>query len=136
SIQAAFWGHHCGRAGVPAVDRPGIDAGIGRITASRRTEFIADHAGASAQVGWSSQDCRALLPPASTHVRLASSHNDSGEHLMQWIFLSTAIISEVIATSALKASEGFTRFWPSLIVVAGYAIAFYFLSLTLRTIPV
>ncbi len=47
-----------------------------------------------------------------------------------------AIVSEVIATSALKASEGFTRLWPTLVVVAGYLSAFYFLSLTLKTIPV
>ena len=55
---------------------------------------------------------------------------------MNWIFLSIAIVSEVIATSALKAANGFTRLAPSLIVVLGYASAFYFLSLTLRTIPV
>jgi len=55
---------------------------------------------------------------------------------MNWLFLSIAIVSEVTATSALKASNGFTRLWPSLIVVIGYASAFYFLSLTLRTIPV
>jgi small multidrug resistance pump len=55
---------------------------------------------------------------------------------MQWLFLSIAIISEVIATSALKSSNGFTQLWPSLVVVAGYAAAFFFLSLTLRTIPV
>ena len=47
-----------------------------------------------------------------------------------------AIVSEVIGTSALKAAEGFTRLWPSLIVTVGYATAFYFLSLTLKTIPV
>jgi len=56
--------------------------------------------------------------------------------MQQWIFLSIAIISEVFATSALKASESFSRLWPSLIVVAGYMSAFYFLSLTLKTIPV
>lgn len=55
---------------------------------------------------------------------------------IQWIFLAVAIVSEVIATSVLKTSEGFTRLWPSTIVVAGYASAFYFLSLTLKTIPV
>jgi small multidrug resistance pump len=55
---------------------------------------------------------------------------------MQWLFLSIAITSEVIATSALKSSNGFTQLWPSLVVVAGYAAAFFFLSLTLRTIPV
>jgi small multidrug resistance pump len=54
---------------------------------------------------------------------------------MQWVYLTVAIVSEVIATSALKAAQGFTRWLPSLLVVAGYASAFYFLSLTLRTIP-
>ena len=53
-----------------------------------------------------------------------------------WLFLSIAIISEVVATSALKSSNGFSQFWPSLVVVAGYTAAFFFLSLTLRTIPV
>ena len=47
-----------------------------------------------------------------------------------------AIISEVAGTSALKSAEGFTRFWPSTIVIFGYASAFYFLSLTLKSIPV
>ncbi len=56
--------------------------------------------------------------------------------MQQWIFLSLAILSEVIATSFLKATEGFTRFWPSLVVVVGYLLAFYLLSLTLKTIPV
>jgi small multidrug resistance pump len=55
---------------------------------------------------------------------------------MKWIFLSIAIIAEVIGTSALKSAEGFTKFTPSLIVVIGYGISFYFLSLTLKTIPV
>jgi small multidrug resistance pump len=55
---------------------------------------------------------------------------------MQWVYLAVAIVSEVVATSALKASEGFSRLWPSAIVVIGYASAFYFLSLTLKTIPV
>ncbi|MDY0072383.1 MAG: SMR family transporter [Thauera sp.] len=53
-----------------------------------------------------------------------------------WLFLGFAIVGEVIGTSALKAAEGFTRLWPSLIVISGYAAAFYFLSLTLRSIPV
>ncbi len=56
--------------------------------------------------------------------------------MRQWVFLSVAIVSEVIATSALKASEGFSRSGPSLLVVAGYASAFYFLSLTLKTMPI
>ena len=41
----------------------------------------------------------------------------------QWLFLSIAIISEVVATSALKSSAGFTQLWPSLLVIAGYAAA-------------
>ncbi|MGV6873903.1 SMR family transporter [Pseudochelatococcus sp. B33] len=52
------------------------------------------------------------------------------------IYLGIAIICEVIATSALKASEGFTRLLPSVVTALGYAAAFYFLSLTLKTIPV
>ncbi len=55
---------------------------------------------------------------------------------MPWLYLAIAIVSEVVATSALKSAEGFTRLAPSLIVIAGYALAFYFLSLTLRDIPV
>jgi small multidrug resistance pump len=55
---------------------------------------------------------------------------------MHWLYLSIAILAEVIATSFLKAAEGFTRLIPSLIVVFGYGIAFYFLSLTLRTMQV
>ena len=51
-----------------------------------------------------------------------------------WI-LVLAILAEVLATSALKASNGFTRPGPSLIVIIGYMVAFYCLSLSLRTIP-
>ena len=53
-----------------------------------------------------------------------------------WWILAIAIIAEVIATSALKVSEGFTRLIPSLVVVIGYSIAFYGLALTLKVIPV
>ncbi|PWG81945.1 DMT family transporter [Pararcticibacter amylolyticus] len=49
-----------------------------------------------------------------------------------YLFLLIAIISEIIATSALKASEQFSKLVPSLIVIIGYASAFYFLSLTLK----
>ena len=55
---------------------------------------------------------------------------------MTYLYLFIAIVSEVVATSALKASEGFTRLWPSVIVVAGYGLAFFCLSLTLRAMPV
>jgi len=54
---------------------------------------------------------------------------------MAYLYLAIAIVAEVIATSALKASEGFTRLGPSLFVVVGYAVSFCFLSLTLRTMP-
>ena len=53
-----------------------------------------------------------------------------------YLYLAIAIVAEVAATSALKASEGFTRLGPSLIVAAGYGVAFYSLSLVLRTVPV
>ena len=52
------------------------------------------------------------------------------------LFLLGAIVAEVVATSALKASEGFTRWGPTALVVVGYALAFWLLSLTLRAIPV
>ena len=52
------------------------------------------------------------------------------------LYLAAAISVEVIATSALKASDGFTKTGPALIVLFGYSISFYLLSLTLRTIPV
>lgn len=53
-----------------------------------------------------------------------------------YVSLTIAIIAEIIATSALKASEGFSKLLPSAIVIIGYGAAFYFLSLTLKTIPV
>lgn len=55
---------------------------------------------------------------------------------MKWVYLVIAVIGEVVATSALKSSAGFTKLVPSAIVVAGYGVAFYFLSLTLNVIPV
>lgn len=55
---------------------------------------------------------------------------------MKWVYLVVAVAGEVIATSALKSSAGFTKLGPSAIVVAGYGVAFYFLSLTLDVIPV
>ncbi len=55
---------------------------------------------------------------------------------MGYLYLAIAIIAEVVATSALKASEGFTKLVPSIIVGVGYGAAFYFLSLVLKVIPV
>lgn len=55
---------------------------------------------------------------------------------MTYLYLFIAIIAEVTATSALKASEEFTKLYPSLIVVVGYGVAFYFMILVLRVIPI
>jgi small multidrug resistance pump len=55
---------------------------------------------------------------------------------MVHLYLAIAIVSEVIATTAMKAAEGFTRPLPSLIVVVGYGISFYFMSLCLKTMNV
>jgi small multidrug resistance pump len=56
--------------------------------------------------------------------------------LPPYALLAIAIVAEVIATSALRASEGFSRLLPAGVVVLGYGVAFYCLSLTLRSIPV
>jgi small multidrug resistance pump len=53
-----------------------------------------------------------------------------------WLALAIAIVAEVCATTALKVSNEFTRLWPSLIVVAGYGTAFYFMALSMRVLPV
>lgn len=54
---------------------------------------------------------------------------------MSYFYLAIAIISEVIATSALRNSAEFTKLWPTLIMIAAYGSAFYFMTLALRTIP-
>lgn len=54
---------------------------------------------------------------------------------MEWLYLSISIIAEVIATSALKASDSFSRVVPTAIVIAGYGTAFFFLTLILNRIP-
>ena len=56
--------------------------------------------------------------------------------MQHWLILAGAIVCEVIATSALKAAEGFTRLWPSIVVGIGYLAAFVLLSQTLKVIPV
>ncbi|OKP18675.1 SMR family transporter [Serratia liquefaciens] len=52
-----------------------------------------------------------------------------------FMYLTIAIVAEVIATTMLKASEGFTRLWPSLVVVVGYGVAFWGLSMVVKTMP-
>ena len=56
--------------------------------------------------------------------------------MLKWVLLFTAILSEVIATSLLKSTEGFTRLWPSLTVFVCYEIAFILLALSMKRIPV
>lgn len=52
-----------------------------------------------------------------------------------YLLLLGAVICEVIATTALKLSEGFTRPLPLVVVAVGYGLSFFLLSLTLKTIP-
>ena len=56
--------------------------------------------------------------------------------MSSWIYLAIAIVAEVIGTSFLKGSEGFTKPVPSVVVVVAYSVAFYFFALVLKTIPV
>ncbi len=55
---------------------------------------------------------------------------------MPWFLLTLAIIGEIVGTTALKLSEGFTRPLPGIVAIIGYAVAFYFLAMVLRTIPI
>lgn len=55
---------------------------------------------------------------------------------MPLVYLAIAIVAEVLGTSALKASDGFTLWRPGVVVVVAYGVSFYFLALALRTIPV
>lgn len=56
--------------------------------------------------------------------------------MKNWLFLAAAILGEVVGTSALKSSNGFSDLVPSIVVLVGYGVAFYFLSLALKSIPV
>jgi len=53
-----------------------------------------------------------------------------------YLYLFFAVLAETIGTSALQASQQFTRLWPSLLVVVSYAISFYLLAMTLKYMPV
>ena len=53
-----------------------------------------------------------------------------------YIYLILAVITETVGTSALQASQQFTRFWPSVLAFAGYAVSFYLLAMTLKVMPV
>lgn len=56
--------------------------------------------------------------------------------MQAYLYLAIAIIAEVIGTTALKAVDGFSRPWPLLAVVIGYGIAFWMLSLVMKSLPV
>ena len=55
---------------------------------------------------------------------------------MTYILLALAIVAEVIATSALAKTDGFTQPWPSVLAITGYGLAFFLLALVMRTVPV
>ena len=55
---------------------------------------------------------------------------------MHWITLSLAVLFETVGTTALKASDGFTRLWPSVVVVLAYGLSFWLLAMVLRVMPV
>jgi small multidrug resistance pump len=77
-----------------------------------------------------------LCAPNEDRDRPSVTRDGAGRALVNWVYLGAAILAEVAGTTALKATEGFTKIGPSLIVVLGYGAAFFLLSLTLRTIPV
>lgn len=54
---------------------------------------------------------------------------------MQYLYLLIAIVAEVIATTSLKSTNGFTRLWPVLVMAAGYGVSFYMLSIIVQTMP-
>lgn len=56
--------------------------------------------------------------------------------MKKWIFLLLAIACETLATSTLKSSDGFSKLWPSIITIVGYAASFYFLSIALKVFPI
>jgi small multidrug resistance pump len=83
------------------------------------------------------QSC-AQAPSGSTFEPASNRclHEEKSNNRMSWLYLGIAILAEVIGTTALKATNGFSKLIPSLIVVVAYGASFYFLSLTLKVIPV
>lgn len=77
-----------------------------------------------------------IYPDYKKRITLHALNRINNSDMINYIYLALAIVAETVATTALKMSEQFTRLWPSLIVVIGYAAAFYLLSLSLRTIPI
>ncbi len=100
--------------------QPPLPAGISGALGRRKTWLVRSNA-------------LALL---AAEGRWDEPSSSDGWAMNAWIALWIAIVAEVIGTLALKASEGLTRLGPSVLVVAGYGAAFYFLALALKTIPV
>ena len=100
---------------------PGVDASQKRAVVGRWGAGASSFRGCSLRVG---------------SATMQASFITLGNRMNHWAYLGIAIVAEVIATSALKSSESFSKLGPSLVVVAGYGCAFLFLSLTLKTLPV
>jgi|TARA_B110000977_G_C10724070_1_gene356363 small multidrug resistance pump len=56
--------------------------------------------------------------------------------MKSWLLLLLAVVCEVVGTSAIKYSDGFTKIVPSIVVFIGFGVAFYILSITLKVIPI
>jgi len=70
------------------------------------------------------------------HTPIISSYYEREEHMKTALIFFFAVLSEVIATTSLKFSEGFTKLLPSIIVVVGYGLSFYLLSISLKIMPI
>ena len=78
--------------------------------------------------------CEPISMGVAGHALLVRKFNRNT--MNHWLALTIAIVAEVIGTTALKASNEFTRLWPSLIVLVGYGTAFYFMAVSMRVLPV
>lgn len=76
------------------------------------------------------------LPAADAPVRPATEAAHPRVPPLYWLLLAIAIVSEVAATSLLKSTEGFTRLWPSVIVICCYELSFILLTITVKKIAV
>jgi len=80
--------------------------------------------------------CGWLAPPILVFTHPQHEVRTLSATLVPYLHLAIAILTEVAATSALRASNGFTRFWPSVVVIVGYGICFLALSLCVRRMPI
>lgn len=74
--------------------------------------------------------------PDTIHCRVISLQMPTGPRcFLHWLYLGIAIVAEVVGTSFLKTSAGFTKLLPTVMVAVGYGLAFFFLSLTVDKVP-